>query len=71
MGRASKLKNYLNLKDKNSVEVCSWAVDTDTSGVAHCKYCDTDVSYKSRKKGLLHHSKSQNHINNTPKNNAI
>ena len=71
MSRAATLKKYLSQKDKNSLEVCFWAVDTGQSGVAHCKYCDTNVSYKSGKQDLFRHSESQKHINNSPKDNAV
>ena len=68
---ASNLQKYLGERDKNNVEVSSWAIDsTQKPGIAHCKHCDGPVSYKLGKRALLNHSESQKHINNTPKGSA-
>ena len=68
---ASKLTKYLNEKDKNNVMVASWAVDTGKSGVARCKYCQSDVKFSSGKAELFKHSERLKHINATPKDTTV
>ena len=36
-------------------------------GVAHCKFCGVDISFKYGVKDLITHSEKDKHIRNTPK----
>ena len=62
---AANLTSYLDSKDKHDVLVSSWAVAYQP-GIAKCKHCQCDVSFKEGARGLTKHSETKKHRKNLP-----